>query len=139
MIRRSESVEATMQKPTSVEAYLQSLTPEQRSALEKLREAIAAAAPDVEEGITYSMPGFLLDGKGFVAYAAFKNHYSFFPMSTRAIDAHRDELGPRITGRGTISFEYGRRLPTALVKKVVRTRLRDALARRFARKTAPRS
>jgi uncharacterized protein YdhG (YjbR/CyaY superfamily) len=139
MIRRSESVEATMQKPTSVEAYLRSLTPEQRSALEKLREAIAAAAPDVEEGITYSMPGFLLDGKGFVAYAAFKNHYSFFPMSTRAIDAHRDELGPRITGRGTISFEYGRRLPTALVKKVVRTRLRDALARRSARKTAPRS
>jgi uncharacterized protein YdhG (YjbR/CyaY superfamily) len=80
------------------------------------------------------MPGFLLGGKGFVAYAAFKDHYSFFPMSTRAIDAHRDELGSRVTGKGTISFEYGRPLPTALVKKVVKTRLTEATARQTKRK-----
>jgi uncharacterized protein YdhG (YjbR/CyaY superfamily) len=102
--------------------------------LQKLRETIMAAAPDAEEGITYSMPGFLLDGKGFVAYAAFKDHYSFFPMSARAVDAHRKELGSRVTGKGTIAFEYGRPLPTALVKKVVRARLTEALARRAARK-----
>lgn len=80
------------------------------------------------------MPGFLLGGKGLVAYAAFKDHYSFFPMSTRAIDAHRDELGSRVTGKGTIAFEYGQPLPTALVKKVVRTRLDEARARRASRK-----
>jgi uncharacterized protein YdhG (YjbR/CyaY superfamily) len=122
-----------MEKPASVDAYLKSLTPDQRSAVEKLRATIAAAAPDLEEGITYSMPGFLLGGKGIVAYAAFKDHYSFFPMSTRAINAHRDELGERVTGKGTISFEYGKPLPTSLVKKVVRTRLAEALTRRPAR------
>jgi len=94
----------------------------------------AAAAPEAAEGITYSMPGFLLGGKGFVAYAAFKDHYSFFPMSSEAIHAHRDELGSRVTGKGTISFEYGRPLPTALVKKVVRTRLAEATAMRAKRK-----
>jgi uncharacterized protein YdhG (YjbR/CyaY superfamily) len=118
-----------MQKPSSVQAYLRSLSPERRSALQKLRETIAAAAPDAEEGITYSMPGFLLGGKGLVAYAAFEDHYSFFPMSGRAIDAHRRELGSRVTGKGTIRFEYGRRLPTTLVKRVVRTRLTEAMAR----------
>jgi uncharacterized protein YdhG (YjbR/CyaY superfamily) len=123
-----------MQKPASVEAYLKSLTPEQRSAIQKLRETIAAAAPDADEGITYSMPGFLLGGKGFVAYAAFKDHYSLFPMSMRAIDAHREELGPRVTGRGTIRFEYGRRLPTGLVKRLVRTRLVEARAKRTGRR-----
>jgi uncharacterized protein YdhG (YjbR/CyaY superfamily) len=122
-----------MQKPASVEAYLRALSPERRSALQKLRETISVAAPDAEEGITYSMPGFLLGGKGFVAYAAFEDHYSFFPMSMRAIDAHREELGSRVTGKGTIRFEYGRRLPTALVKKVVRTRLAEAVARGRAR------
>jgi uncharacterized protein YdhG (YjbR/CyaY superfamily) len=55
-------------------------------------------------------------------------------MSTRAIDAHRDELGSRVTGKGTISFEYGRPLPTALVKKVVKTRLAEATARQTKRK-----
>jgi uncharacterized protein YdhG (YjbR/CyaY superfamily) len=115
-----------MEKPASVDAYLKGLTPQQRSAVQKLRETIAAAAPDADEGITYSMPGFLLGGKGLMAYAAFSDHYSFFPMSTRAIDAHRDELGSRVTGKGTIAFEYGRRLPTALVKKIVKTRLAEA-------------
>jgi uncharacterized protein YdhG (YjbR/CyaY superfamily) len=119
-----------MQKPKSVEAYLESLPEERRSALQKLRETIVAAAPEAEEGITYSMPGFLLDGRGLVAFAAFDDHYSFFPMSSKAIDAHRDELGSRVTGKGTIRLEYGRPLPTALVKKVVRTRLAEATAKR---------
>jgi uncharacterized protein YdhG (YjbR/CyaY superfamily) len=123
-----------VQKPASVEAYLKTLTPEQRSAVQKLRETIAKEVPDADEGITYSMPGFLLGGRGLVAYAAFKDHYSLFPMSGRAIDEHRDELGERVTGKGTIAFEYGRPLPTALVRKVVRSRLAEARARK-----APRS
>ncbi len=118
----------------SVEAYFESLPDVQRSALRRLRETIAAAAPEADEGITYSMPGFLLDGRGFVSYAAFNDHYSFFPMSSEAIDAHRDELGSRVTGKGTIRFEYGERLPTALVKKVVRTRLAQAAVKRAKRK-----
>jgi uncharacterized protein YdhG (YjbR/CyaY superfamily) len=123
-----------MEKPKSVEAYFESLPEEQRQPLQKLRKTIAAAAPEAEEGITYSMPGFLLDGRGFVAYAALKDHYSLFPMSPEAVDAHRKELGSRVTGKGTIRFEYGERLPTALVKKVVRTRLAEATARRAKRK-----
>jgi uncharacterized protein YdhG (YjbR/CyaY superfamily) len=123
-----------MEKPKSVEAYFRSLPKEQRAPLQELRETIAAMAPDAEEGVTYSMPGFLLGGKGFIAYAAFKDHYSLFPMSTRAIEDHRGELGARVTGKGTISFEYGKRLPAALVKKVVRTRLAEATTRQTKRK-----
>jgi uncharacterized protein YdhG (YjbR/CyaY superfamily) len=115
-----------MEKPRSVAAYFKKLPPEQREPLQKLRDTIAASAPDAEEGITYSMPGFLLGGKGFVAYAAFKDHYSFFPMSGRAVEVHKKELGKRVTGKGTIRFEYGERFPAALVKKVVRTRLAEA-------------
>jgi uncharacterized protein YdhG (YjbR/CyaY superfamily) len=123
-----------MQKPESVEAYFESLPDERRQMLQKLRKTIAAAAPEADEGITYSMPGFLLDGRGFVAYAALKDHYSLFPMSSEAVHAHRKELGSRVTGKGTIRFEYDERLPTALVKKVVRTRLAEATARRAKRK-----
>jgi uncharacterized protein YdhG (YjbR/CyaY superfamily) len=121
-----------MERPKSVEAYFASLPPDQRKPLEKLRETIASAAPEAEEGITYGMPGFLLGGKGFAGYMAFKDHYSFFPMSPKAIDAHRDELGDRVTGKGTISFGYGERFPVALVKKVVRARLAETTSRREA-------
>ena len=76
-----------MEKPKSVAAYFKKLPPEQREPLQKLRDTIAAAAPEAEEGITYSMPGFLLDGRGLVGYRGFDRHYSFFPMSPAAIDA----------------------------------------------------
>jgi uncharacterized protein YdhG (YjbR/CyaY superfamily) len=76
------------------------------------------------------MPGFKLGGKGLVCYAAFKDHYSFFPMSGAAIDAHREELGDRVTGKGTIRFEYGERLPVGLVKKVVKARVAEVGAKR---------
>ena len=114
-----------VEKPESVDAYFSSLDPERRAPLEKLRETIADAAPGADEGITYGMPGFLVDGRGLVGYMAFERHYSFFPMSPAAIDAHRDELGDLVTGKGTISFGYGRRLPVKLVKRVVTTRLAE--------------
>lgn len=119
-----------MEKPKSVEAYLKGFTGEERAAIEKLRTTIAAAVPAAEEGITYSMPGFKLGGKGLVCYAGFKDHYSFFPMSGAAIDAHREELGDRVTGKGTIRFEYGERLPVGLVKKVVKWRVAELVAKR---------
>ena len=119
-----------MEKPESVEAYFASLEPDRRPALQKLRETIAAAVPAADEGITYGMPGFLVDGRGLVGYMAFDRHYSFFPMSPAAIDAHRDELGDLVTGKGTISFGYDERLPVRLVKKVVKTRLDEVAARR---------
>ncbi|HSJ51919.1 MAG TPA: DUF1801 domain-containing protein [Actinomycetota bacterium] len=119
-----------MEKPKSVESYLEGLSEREHTALQKLREAIASAAPEAEEGITYSMPGFLLGGKGFVGYMAFKDHYSFFPMSSEVVEAHREELGDHVTGKGTISFAYGERLPVSLVKKVVKARLAQATAKR---------
>jgi uncharacterized protein YdhG (YjbR/CyaY superfamily) len=76
------------------------------------------------------MPAFKLDGKAFVGYAAFKDHYSLFPMSTAAIDAHREALGVHVTGKGTISFAYGERLPVRLLKEVVKTRLAEVAAKR---------
>jgi uncharacterized protein YdhG (YjbR/CyaY superfamily) len=50
-------------------------------------------------------------------------------MSSEAVEQHREELGDLVTGKGTISFEYGKRLPVSLVKKVVKTRLEQLAAK----------
>src|SRR5215470_14960470 len=98
-----------MQKPTSVKQYLSWQDGEQRAALDKLREVIASAAPDAVEGISYAMPAFLLGGKGLVCYAAFKDHYSLFPMSGGVVERYQKELGDHVTGKGTIQFRYDER------------------------------
>ena len=119
-----------MVAPTSVEDYLASLPAGSRAALEKLRKTIKAAAPEATEGISYQMPAFKDHGRVLVYYAAFKDHYSLFPASTAVMEALEDELKPYISGKGTIRFEADKPLPAALVRKIVRARLKENAAHR---------
>jgi uncharacterized protein YdhG (YjbR/CyaY superfamily) len=119
-----------MSPPASVEAYMAGLPQEYRAALEKLRATIKAAAPEATEAISYQMPAFKDHGRLLVSYAAFKDHYSLFPMSTKVIEALGEELKPYASGKGTIRFELDRPLPVRLVKKVVKVRLDENAARR---------
>ena len=118
-----------MDTPTSVEDYFEGLPQRSRAALERLRAAIHAAAPEATDAISYGMPAFRMDGRSLVCYAAFKDHYSLFPMSTQVIESHREELQPYISGKGTIRFGMDERLPTALVKTIVRARVAELAAR----------
>jgi uncharacterized protein YdhG (YjbR/CyaY superfamily) len=122
-----------MEKPKSVKAYLAGLERTQRAAVEKLRDTIASVVPEAEDAIAWSMPAFRLHGKALVGYCAFTDHYSLFPMSAAVIAQHRDALGDHVTGKGTIAFAYDERLPVALVKKVVKTRLAEVETRAAGR------
>ena len=118
-----------MAAPASVEEYLAALPEESRAALETLRRTIKAAAPEATETISYGMPTFRNDGRSLVAYAAFKDHCSLFPLSTKVIAAHRKELEPYSTGKGTIRFHPDTPLPASLVKKLVKARIEENAAR----------
>ena len=89
---------------SQVEEYLASLPPEQRRALEQVRAAIRAAAPDAEECWSYQRPAFRLDGKVLVAYGAAATHCAFYPMSGTSVAAHADRLAGWDTSKGTIRF-----------------------------------
>lgn len=106
--------------------YLAKVPDDKRAALQALREAIGVAAPQAQEGMSYGAPAFRYRGRPLVAYAAAKTHCSLFPMSVAVMEAHRDELGPYDTSKGTIRFKPGEPLPDALVAKLVRARLAEA-------------
>jgi uncharacterized protein YdhG (YjbR/CyaY superfamily) len=107
----------------AVEAYLARVPEPARTTLEKLRATIRAAAPkDATEEISYCMPAFRYKG-GLVAYAAFKQHCSFFPMSAKLLDDFAGELKNYRTSKGTLQFPPDRPLPAALVKKMVKARV----------------
>jgi uncharacterized protein YdhG (YjbR/CyaY superfamily) len=107
-----------------VEAYLTELPVAVRAALEKLRRTIKAAAPKATECISYRIPIFKHLGH-LVGFAAFKNHCSFFVMSTAVVAAHRDELEPHDTAKGTIRFTVDEPLPASLVRKLVKARIAE--------------
>ena len=109
----------------TVEAYLKALPDEQRAALEKLRATIRSAMPQATEHISYRMPAFKAEGRFVVWYAAFRDHYSLYPASEEVRSSLGDAIAPYLSGKGTIRFEFGERLPVGLVKKIVKTRLRE--------------
>ena len=113
-----------------IEATLATLPPDQREALQALRATIAGAAPEAVEAISYGAPAFRYRGRPLVAYAAYKAHCSFFPMSPELIERHRDELEGYVIAKGTMQFTPEHPLPTDLVVRIVRERMAQIDARR---------
>ena len=57
-----------------IDAYIAKASPFARPILEKVRERVHAAAPDAEETMKWSAPGFTIDGKILLMMASFKAH-----------------------------------------------------------------
>jgi uncharacterized protein YdhG (YjbR/CyaY superfamily) len=106
------------------EKYLAALSNEKCAALQKLRQAIKAAAPAAEECISYGLPAFRLDGKFFVAYGAAANHCAFYPGSV--VQMLKLELKNYDTSKGTIRFSPNKPLPVRLIQKIIKLRLAES-------------
>jgi uncharacterized protein YdhG (YjbR/CyaY superfamily) len=115
-----------------VDEYLAGVPKEARAVLEKLRQTIKAAAPMASEVISYQMPMYKHHGM-VMGFAAFKDHCSIFPGSA-VMDEHKEELKRYSTSKGTIRFPVNKPLPAALVKKLVKTRIKENEARASRRR-----
>jgi uncharacterized protein YdhG (YjbR/CyaY superfamily) len=102
-----------------------------RNLLQQLRQSIKKAAPEAEELISYRMPAFKYHGM-LVYYAAFKNHYSLFPM-TKALEKFKAKLVGYETTKGTIHFSYDQPVPVKLITEIVQYRVQENLDKKHAR------
>jgi uncharacterized protein YdhG (YjbR/CyaY superfamily) len=109
--------------PKNIDEYLAGVPEPARGTLRKMRAAIRSAVPpEATEAISYGMPAFKYKGS-LVAFAAFTNHCSFFPMSYGVIEAFKKELKAFETSKGTIRFPVDKPLSATLVKKMVKARI----------------
>lgn len=122
----------TAEVPTTIDAYMQQVPGVQRQTLEKVRKAIKAAAPEATELISYQIPTFKME-YAIVAFAAFKNHCSFFTLSNEVMKKFKDELSPYYSKGITVHFPVDKPLPATLIKKIVQFRLVEDAARAAAR------
>jgi uncharacterized protein YdhG (YjbR/CyaY superfamily) len=117
-----------------VEEYLARVPEEARAALQRLRKTIKTAVPQATEAISYGIPAFKLHGRPLVWYAAFKNHCSFFPLSSAMREAHGKELEGYETSKGTLRFTTDKPLSATLIRKLVKTRIMETELRATTKK-----
>lgn len=111
-----------MKKFDTVEAYINSFDDKKRELLLLFRKKIKEIAPDSIESISYGMPGYKLDGKPLVYFAAFKEHIGFFPTPA-GIDALDSETKQYRSGKGTLQFKIDEPIPWGLVEKIIEFRV----------------
>ena len=118
-------------KPKNIDEYIAGFPNDVKEILEKIRMTIRKAAPDAEEAIKYQMPTFTLKGN-LVHFAAFKKHIGFYPVPT-GIEKFKNELSVYEGGKGSVQFPLDKPIPYGLIRRIVKFRAKENLARAEAR------
>jgi uncharacterized protein YdhG (YjbR/CyaY superfamily) len=118
-------MESANQTSKTIDEYLARVNADHRGALQKIREAIRAAAPKAEECISYGIPAFRLNGHSLVFFGAWANHCAFYPGSSATLKKFQNELSDFQTSKGTLRFSPDKPLPVALVKRLVKARIAE--------------
>ena len=111
--------------PENIDDYIGMFPEDVQIILERLRQTIRKAAPKAEETINYQIPTFKLNGN-LVHFAAYKNHIGFYPASS-GIEVFKKELGEYETSKGTVKFPIDKKLPLALITRIVKYRVKENL------------
>ena len=112
---------------TSIDEYIATFPEEIQKILQELRATIKACAPDAKEKISYQMPTFDLKGN-LVHFAAFKNHIGLYPTPS-GTEAFKRELSSYQGAKGSIKFPIDKPLPMDLIRKIVKFRVAENLAK----------
>lgn len=108
----------------TVDEYIANTPEPARSTLEHIRAVIKSVVPkETTEVISYGIPMFKYRGM-VVGYAAFKKHCSLFPTGS-GVERFAKELKGYRTSKGTIQFPSDKPLPDALLKKIVKQRVKE--------------
>ena len=114
----------------AVDTYLATLPSAERETLQKLRVLIKEIVPKVEERISYGTAVMFSRGLDLFGFVAQRKHLSFLTASPKLAAAMKAEISKthKVSG-ATIHFSPEDPLPSALVKKIVRARVRENSAR----------
>jgi uncharacterized protein YdhG (YjbR/CyaY superfamily) len=115
-----------------IDEYIAQAPPATKSILRRISAIVREEAPGVEERISYRMPAFF-EGGAIIYFAPFRHHVGMFPpvkgnaTLNKALAKYRGE-------KGNLRFPLDEPIPYALIRSVVRARLKVLRAKRATAK-----
>jgi uncharacterized protein YdhG (YjbR/CyaY superfamily) len=122
-----------MKKSGTVKEYIAGFPDNIRQLLEQVRETILNAAPGAAESISYGMPGYQLNSKPLVYFAAFKKHIGFYATPT-GHQQFAKQLARYKQGKGSVQFPLDEPMPLALITRIVKFRVKENAKRNNQKK-----
>jgi len=119
--RKEELSLIKMKKFKTVDAYIKSAPKAVRPKLVQMRNAIKSVAPKAVEKISYGMPYYGYNGR-LVYFAFAKKHIGLY-IPPPVILEHKSELKDYETAKATVRFPLNKKLPVALIKKLIKARV----------------
>ena len=108
--------------PKSVASYISSSPKEAQAKLKEIRAAIRQAAPEAIERISYGMPYYEYGGR--LAYFRLAKAHIGLYVPPPIIAQHKSELAEYETTQSTVRIPLGKKIPSALIKKLVQARMK---------------
>jgi uncharacterized protein YdhG (YjbR/CyaY superfamily) len=115
-------------KPTTIDAYLATVTGDKRAALESLRKTIRKAVPRAEECISYGIPAFRLDGTVIAGFSKTAKGCSYFPFSGSTLKTLASKLAGYGGTKSSLHFLPEGPLPVSLVRSLLKARIAETKA-----------
>jgi uncharacterized protein YdhG (YjbR/CyaY superfamily) len=112
----------------SIDEYIKGFPPDVQIILKKIRETMKASAPKAEEAIKYAIPAYVLMGN-LIFFAGWKKHIGVYPVSNAMKKELKKELEPYEVSKGTVKFPLDKPVPYALIRKMVKLRIKENSAK----------
>lgn len=113
---------AVNKAPKNVDDYISAAPRSAQGKLREVRAAIREAAPDSAESISYGMAYYGYKGR-LAWFGLHKEHIGIY-LRPPVIAEHKKELAGFVTTKSAVHLPLNRRIPVALVKRLVKARMR---------------
>ena len=106
----------------SVKDYIAAQPVAAQPALKRVRSIIRKALPAAEEGISYAIPTYKMQGHAVIYFSGWSKHYSLYPAGASLVGAFHDELAPYKINKATIRFPLAQPVPVKLIERIAKFR-----------------
>jgi len=108
--------------PKDVDEYIARAPKEAQDKLQEIRVLIREAAPTAVESISYGIPYY--DYKGRLAWFGLAKAHIGLYVRPPVVEEHKNELADYETTKSTVRFPLDKKIPVALIKKLVKARMK---------------